>query len=392
MRLNTSLGATVPVVAMLALFVMSALVPVGFGSSASAGHHPNMRITASTSSNWSGYAAESSIASPSSGYVQSVSGSWTVPTLTCSAGQATYVAVWVGIDGYSDSTVEQTGTEQQCSSGGATTYYAWYEMYPHPMFQLFTVYPGDSMSASVTYGRSGSFSLTITDSTPGHTNTATVTQTLHQAQLQSAEWIVEAPYSGGVLPLANFGTVSFTGATFTPAGGNAMAVDGGGSGSYDAITMVDSANGATSTPSPLTDSGTSSSFDCTYSAGSGTTTTTTTSSTSSTTTTTSTSGTAPSLSVSVATNQASYTQNSWAYITVTVTSSGTAVVGASVTVTVTAPNGAASTGSGTTNSNGVAAFKYRISPNAPLGTYTVDASASASGYGSGSGFTTFAVT
>ena len=29
------------------------------------------------------------------------------------------------------------------------------------------------------------------------------------AQRSSAEWIIEAPYSGGVLPLSDFGTVSF---------------------------------------------------------------------------------------------------------------------------------------------------------------------------------------
>jgi hypothetical protein len=64
----------------------------------------------------------------------------------------------------------------------------------------------------VTTNGSGSFTLTITDSTQGWTNTTNAR--LKRAQLASAEVIAEAPSSsGGVLPLANFGTVSFSGAT-----------------------------------------------------------------------------------------------------------------------------------------------------------------------------------
>jgi len=110
-------------------------------------------------------------------------------------------------------------------------------------------------------------------------------------------------------------------------------------------------------------------------------------------TSTTTTGTA-SLVVGVATNQGTYPQNSWAYITVHVTdsSTGLAISGASVTVTVTDPSGGTAAGSGTTNSNGDVTFKYRIGPNAPLGTYTVSATASASGYNTGSASTTFQVT
>lgn len=227
--------------------------------------HPNLRRGFATSSNWSGYAAESSITSPSNNFVKSVIGSWTVPKLTCSAGQATYVATWVGIDGYSDSTVEQTGTEQQCSTSGATTYFAWYEMYPNPMKQLFNVNPGDVITASVTYRGSSSFLLTIKDTSTGASQS--VTARLRGAKLQSAEWIVEAPSSsGGVLPLANFSTAYFKSAQYTTSSGTTYAIDGRGSGTYSSITMNDPANGATATPSALTDSSGASSFDVVYSA------------------------------------------------------------------------------------------------------------------------------
>lgn len=342
---------------------------------ASPSPHPNIRIRLSTSQNWSGYASESSLSSPSNGFVQSVTGSWTVPTLTCSPSQNTYVAIWVGIDGYSDGTVEQTGTEQECVNGVQQNY-AWTEMYPHPMQRIsgITVHTGDAFTASVTYG-SGSFTLAISDTTTGQSFTGSFK--LNSAQRQSAEWVVEAPYSGGILPLANFGTIAFSNAQFTDSSGGTHAIDGLGSGTYDAITMIDP-NGGTSTPSSLTDSGNTSSFTTTYSS-------------SNSTTTSNTSSGAGTILVDVKTDKTSYTRNSWAYITVTVTSNGNPLSGASVTVTVTNPNGATASGSSTTNSNGQVTFKYRISPNAPLGAYSVYAQATSSG-STGSATTTFQVT
>jgi hypothetical protein len=355
MRKNSSYFAVLTIFLPLIVFGM-------FGTGvavASPSPHPNIRIRLSTSQNWSGYASESSLASPSNGFIQSVTGSWKVPTLTCSPSQNTYVAIWVGIDGYSDGTVEQTGTEQECVNG-AQQNYAWTEMYPHPMQQIsgITVHTGDAFTASVTYG-SGSFILAISDTTTGQSFTGSAR--LKNAQRQSAEWIVEAPYSGGVLPLANFGTVAFSNAQFTDSSGATHVIDGLGPGTYDAITMQDP-NGGTSTPSGLTDNGSTSSFSTTYS--------------SSSTTTTNTSSGSGTLSVAITFDKACYTQNSWAYITVTVTSNGSPVNGASVTVTVANPNGGTSSGSATTNSNGQVTFRYRISPNAPLGSYSVNAQAS----------------
>lgn len=164
----------------------------------------------STSSNWSGYAT-------TGGHYTSVAGSWTQPSASCSAGQTAYSSFWVGIDGDTTNTVEQTGTDADCSSG-TPTYYAWYEMYPKfPVNLSNPVKPGDSISASVTVSGSGSFTLTISDSTQHWT--FTTKQTSKKARLGSAEWIAEAPSgSGGVLPLANFGTVKFSSCTANGAG------------------------------------------------------------------------------------------------------------------------------------------------------------------------------
>ena len=58
------------------------------------------------SSNWSGYAVLGSS-------FTSAQASWTVPAAVCPTGpgqNVLYAAFWVGLDGYSSSTVEQTGT------------------------------------------------------------------------------------------------------------------------------------------------------------------------------------------------------------------------------------------------------------------------------------------
>ena len=166
---------------------------------------PNHKITNSTSTNWSGYAA-------TGGPFTSVASSWTQPGATCATGETSYSSFWVGLDGYSSSTVEQTGTDADCSSG-TPQYYAWYEMYPKfPVNLANPVQPGDAMSASVTVAAGGRFTLMISDSTQHWT--FTTTQKLNHASLSSAEVIAEAPSSrGGVLPLANFDSVSFSGAT-----------------------------------------------------------------------------------------------------------------------------------------------------------------------------------
>jgi hypothetical protein len=158
-----------------------------------------------TSENWSGYAATGS-----SGSFNSVSASWTEPTGTCNKSGDQYSAFWVGLDGYSSSTVEQTGTEVDCA-GHTAEYGAWWEMYPGASHTFSnTVEPGDSFSASVTYS-GGEFTLSITDSTQGWTHTEH--KTLSSAKRSSAEVIIEAPCctaSGGILPLADFGTANFT--------------------------------------------------------------------------------------------------------------------------------------------------------------------------------------
>ncbi len=156
-----------------------------------------------SSTNWSGYAATGS-------KFTSVSSSWVQPSVSCNSTD-TYSADWVGLDGYNNATVEQTGTLAACI-GGTPEYSAWYEVYPKPpVYFSSVVTPGDQMKASVTANSATSFTMSISDVTAGWSHT--VTKSVSGAARSSAEVIVEAPCctsSGGILPLADFHTVSFT--------------------------------------------------------------------------------------------------------------------------------------------------------------------------------------
>ena len=165
---------------------------------------PGHGLTHSTSSNWAGYAATGA-------KFTSVSASWVQPSVKPTS-QDAYSSFWVGIDGDGSNSVEQLGTEVDYT-GGQAQYYAWYEMYPaYPVNFNDTVAPGDHFTASVTEASGGKFTLKIADTTRGWSHT--VSKTYKQAALASAEIIAEAPSdASGPLPLADFGSVKFTGAT-----------------------------------------------------------------------------------------------------------------------------------------------------------------------------------
>jgi len=156
----------------------------------------------STSGNWSGYAATGR-------QFTSVSASWVQPAVTCTS-KTTYSSFWVGLDGDGSNSVEQTGSEADCS-GGRAVYSSWYEMYPaYPVNFSNTVHAGDHFTASVTYNGGNAFTLVLSDTTAGWSHT--VHSSLSNPALASAEVIAEAPSSSsGTLPLWNFGTVSFSG-------------------------------------------------------------------------------------------------------------------------------------------------------------------------------------
>jgi hypothetical protein len=215
-------------------------------------------VTVEDSTNWSGYAVEGS------SFTKALA-SWTVPSVTCSKTPNTYSSFWVGIDGWTSSTVEQTGTDSDCD-GSSPSYYAWYEFYPNPSIEItsVTVSPGNHISASVTYSGS-EFTITITNETTGKSYSKS--SKVSGAKRTSAEWIAEAPCctrSGGILPLSDFGTVYFgddyTGVASTNDATDSSvsgAISAFGSNVYESI-MVNGTTGADeAVPSSLTADGTS---------------------------------------------------------------------------------------------------------------------------------------
>jgi len=172
---------------------MHGTVPmVAFGRSANA----------AASQNWAGYAAHAKA-------YRQVSASWVEPAAHCT-GNRTFSSFWVGLDGYNSNSVEQTGSEVDCRSGHAR-YSGWYEMYPAlPVNFSNPVHPGDHFTGSVTFTGSGHYTLVLKDTTRGWSHT--VHKTRNAARRSSAEVIAEAPSSGGILPLTNFGTAHFSNA------------------------------------------------------------------------------------------------------------------------------------------------------------------------------------
>jgi hypothetical protein len=196
------------------------------------GATPAAANTVDYSFNWSGYADTST----TNHYFTTVSSSWTVPTVTCTP-EDRIVSLWVGLDGFSDSTVEQLGTTAQCFED-APVYYSWYEMYPAGTIEVgSTVKPGDKITASVT--RTGtSYVLKLTDpTTSGNNVSVTKTCALATCLDTSAEVIAERPaYSTGVVPLAQFSPTPFTASTVT-GGGKTGAITAF---TYSPIDMIDS--------------------------------------------------------------------------------------------------------------------------------------------------------
>ena len=135
--------------------------PGGSGEAAAAPASGATAVTNVASENWAGYAATGA-----AGSFTSVSSSWPQPAVGCGA-TATFSSFWVGLDGDGTPTVEQTGTEADCTHGAAS-YQGWYEIFPNaPVFLPNPVQPGDAMSASVVSSGSGTFTLTLSDATQG---------------------------------------------------------------------------------------------------------------------------------------------------------------------------------------------------------------------------------
>ena len=248
LAMSPAAGASITPRSASALVARQALERLSVGQHA-ADHRvsrPALRVKGLTqvqSTNWSGYA------DTGSGF-STVTGSWTEPGVSCTS-TTSLAAFWVGLDGYSSSSVEQDGTLIECYRGTAY-YYTWWEMYPANAIQVVgsTLHAGDSITASVV--RSGtSYTLKVTDSSRLADSFST-TQTCSSCANSSAEWIAEAPSgSSGVYPLSDFGSWTESGAT-VKAGSTSGVIS---SFTDYELTMINSSGATKAQPGALNSSG-----------------------------------------------------------------------------------------------------------------------------------------
>jgi hypothetical protein len=183
-------------------------------------HHPSsgaQGIPIDLSGNWSGYIALPKTGSGGSKAFKHVSAAYSVPSVNCSVTNYAFSYHWVGLDGWTDGTVEQDGVGSFCVNG-SPDYFAWYEMFPAGPTMEFSVNPGDAITSSVTYRGSGKYTLALTDQTSGQS--FDVSQTCASTcSNSSAEVITEgytsAPYDG----TADFGAEHYDTAVVQGGGG-----------------------------------------------------------------------------------------------------------------------------------------------------------------------------
>jgi len=166
------------------------------------------------STDWAGYVVVSDYSNPQP-VVVGVNGSWNVPQVTVSQADE-FSATWIGIGGYLEETLIQTGTEQD-SINGIAEYSAWYELLPNDSVTITTldVMPGDKIQASI--------KLVDSDTNEWLLEIADVTKTqrfresfFYNSSRLSAEWIIERPLVDNIIStLADFNTVTFTDASVT---------------------------------------------------------------------------------------------------------------------------------------------------------------------------------
>jgi len=121
---------------------------------------------------------------------------------------------WVGIGGVSSRDLIQAGTQDVASGTGQSQFQAWIEMLPAASQQVpLAVAPGDSVTVSIAEqgAGTGAWQIVFKNNTSGQTYQTTVQYTSFTVLGRMDR---RAPAGrNGVLPLDNFGSVSFSGAT-----------------------------------------------------------------------------------------------------------------------------------------------------------------------------------
>jgi plastocyanin len=147
-------------------------------------------ITNTSSDNWSGYAQVSS----TEGTFTQVTDTFVVPTVDTDVRGTQFVADWVGIGGYDDPTLVQTGIQAKVKTQGhrsTVIYDAWTEHLPQVEKPLaLTISAGNTVTATVEETSHNVWSMEVTDHTTGQSAGVSVP---YDSSGLSAEAISERP-------------------------------------------------------------------------------------------------------------------------------------------------------------------------------------------------------
>ncbi|KAM5540672.1 hypothetical protein V8D89_005703 [Ganoderma adspersum] len=173
--------------------------------------------TVSYSTNWAG-----AVLSEKTATYKSVTGTFVIPTPKEPSGATGkhYASAWVGIDGDTcGHAILQTGLDFAVN-GKDVSYSAWYEWFPAGAadFSGITFKAGDTVTVTVTASSKTAGKAYIRNHRTGKVVSHSFTGQPALCEYD-AEWIVEDFSSGGLVPFANFGKVTFTDATATTTGG-----------------------------------------------------------------------------------------------------------------------------------------------------------------------------
>ncbi len=151
--------------------------------------------------NWSGYAKRKTTHP-----YRRISADWTVPYVLPSS-RNSYSSAWIGIDGFANTDLIQTGTAHDWIQG-KPVYYAWWEILPATETMIPNpVSPGDCMRGIITKLTRHSWCISLINLTKGWTFRTIQRYTGPQS---SAEWIVEAPSVGGsIASMSRLSPVAF---------------------------------------------------------------------------------------------------------------------------------------------------------------------------------------
>jgi hypothetical protein len=209
--------------------------------------------------NWAGYGINSS----STTFIH-VQANFSVPSVNCTKTATGYAGQAAGLGGGINSTsgLESDGVTAACV-GGAASYKAWWETYPDPQTDTFSVHPGDAITANVAYDgtagtHEGQYHFTLTDQTTGKSFSKWKSCAATTCLNTSAEVVSVAPSDSSngagssILPLADYGAANFVGASVTEQNGQTAGFLISSSAIANQITQVSATtNDILATPSTL---------------------------------------------------------------------------------------------------------------------------------------------